>query len=713
MNAPPHEVNITLLESADRDGGRLDSSIKDAKQSPYGPRKTMQRKQHIIKITEEGNPQQYAPKQTQPTVKNEKEEQVYFCLRRKLVKRSGSNEEEECNTIANDRNNFELPEPSQGVAGATETTVRKPSRRNHLSSFSLGQRTKSADWSISRERTRTTDGSIGEGHSSMQRRKAPDRTVSEPIKVERKQQEINVTLSPRRSSPRNIQDCANLEYSTGLEGIELLRQNSNIRLACGSDSKSVWVDQQGFPYSPAPITAVSRDIRWQRTKRSKKHKGHSDGSVASVRTPEGFCQISQCPTLATSSSDLSVVSRNEALDADSEVRRKCYTWYARLGQPNREQMKRRVARMSSSCGIRTNDVDKLAWINNGERISISAMNESLVKTSPRERQEMEVDSCTTEIENSASKVLARRSPSRTKSRRVPARSLSEGLQIISKKTKEQHAGESSYESASTFKRRAPARAVSDSLCHDREARERKHAKKKIERDVLEGLSLQKMLHELKSANISPRRSRSHSRADPVSSEKAKTGPSHLEPPVLEKPKQKVLAKQKTKHSGAQSAEEISLKSRPQTRSSANTGTKQPSQKHSEMTVLDTRPVQALSTSLAPVGRASSGVSPREHKLAGLDGYIAGDRTSSIRCTQLVVGKNGKSLDPIVASFMGLDHADQVCFDRKRKKARLPDFVQALSFFSAKRTTAESSSADTSSARSTASRGHSKTVSAFR
>lgn len=689
MNAPPHEVNIILLERADRGGGRLHSSLKDAEQSPYEPRKTIQRKQNILKIKEKGNPQQYSPKQTQPTVKKKKEEQVSFCLRRKLVKRSETNEEEEeCNTISSDRKNFELPEPYQAVAGPTETTeLKKQTRRNHLSSFSLGERTKSADWSIGQERARTTDGSIGEGRSPFQRRNAPGRTVSEPIKVERKQKEINVTISPRRSSPRKIQDCANLEYSTGLEGIELLRHNSHIRLECGSDSKSIWVDQQGFPYSPTPNTAVTRDMRWQKTKRSKRHKGCSDGSAVSALKPEEFCQISQFTSLVASSSDLAAVSRKEALDADSEVRRKCYTWYARLGQPNREQMKRLIARMSSSCGIKTSDIDKLAWINNGDRISVSAMNQSLVETSPRERQEMEVDSCTTEIENSSSNVLTRRAPSRTKSRRrVPARSLSEGLQIISKKAKEQQAGESSYESASTFKRNTPTRAVSDSLYHDGEARERKYAKKKIERDVLEGLSLQKMLHELKSANISPRRCRSHSQADPASSEKVLPGPSHS-PFVLEKSKQEVLAKRKKKYSGAQSAEVIPLKSRQQTRSSTNPGTMQPSQKQFEITVLDTRPVQTISTTMAPVGQATSGVSRKENKLAGLDldGYIAGDRTS-IRCTQLVVGKNGKSLDPIVASFMGLDHADKVRFDPQGKEARRPEFVQALSFFSAKRTT---------------------------
>jgi len=777
MNAPPHDVNITLRESADRDGGRLvdyrrntrctpNMSINDVKHSPRAKQNTVQRKQHILKLREKGILRQHSSEQVLPSVKTEKEEEVYFCLRRRLIKRPESTEAEERNSITDDRNNFELPDPQQaGVDAAPETTQPKMLKRRSLRSLSLGQRTTSVDRSISGESSWSSNDSIVEKPSSIQRRKAPGRTVSEPIQVKRK--EINVNISPRSSySPRKILDCSTLEYSTGLEGIELLRQTSRNTSVCGSHSRSGWdcqatpdhsdISKEGKPVGAgvlsmpndlleaservfktlpsskrdAPTTPnnmVTKHSRVRKKIKSKSRTGNSDGSAESVHTAEDSCQSSHCTTLSASSRDLSVVSRQDALDADAEARRKCYTWYARLGQPNREQMKRRVARMSSRCGITPSDVDKLAWICNGARISIGAMNDSLVNTTPREQQEMEVHRTTKENDNyTRNDEMARRAPTRNKSRRVPTRSLSEGLQIISKKEKEQQAGEFSCESAPASKRKdsvglararpnAPTRAVSDSLHHVGALRAKKHAKEKIVREVLEGLSLQVMLNELKSANVSPRRSPSRSHTGPASSEKEVSGHLHvdlsrsksslatgtasvnsqrtpvstlkkIQPLVLEKPKQEVLAKRKKKLSGVQPDEEMALKRRPQT----------PSQKQFEITVVDTRPVQALSTTMPPIGKVTRGVSRREIQQSGLDGDFEGDGPS-IQCAQLVVGDNEKSLDPFVASFMGLDHSDNMLFDEQWKKGRRPEFIQALSFLSSKRTTAESSSVDTSSA----------------
>jgi hypothetical protein len=59
---------------------------------------------------------------------------------------------------------------------------------------------------------------------------------------------------------------------------------------------------------------------------------------------------------------------------DLEKRRKCLMWYARMTQPNRADMKRRVAGLPESCDITVADVDDLPWMPGGKRLSIFEMN---------------------------------------------------------------------------------------------------------------------------------------------------------------------------------------------------------------------------------------------------------------------------------------------------------------------------------------------------
>mmetsp|Transcript_13577 Transcript_13577/g.25918 ORF Transcript_13577/g.25918 Transcript_13577/m.25918 type:complete len:1012 (+) Transcript_13577:354-3389(+) len=57
------------------------------------------------------------------------------------------------------------------------------------------------------------------------------------------------------------------------------------------------------------------------------------------------------------------------------MRKKCYMWYARMGQPDRENMKRRVAALPAHCDMYVEDVDLLPWICYGTVLSVKAMNE--------------------------------------------------------------------------------------------------------------------------------------------------------------------------------------------------------------------------------------------------------------------------------------------------------------------------------------------------
>jgi hypothetical protein len=56
-------------------------------------------------------------------------------------------------------------------------------------------------------------------------------------------------------------------------------------------------------------------------------------------------------------------------------------WYARMGQPSRNDMKRRVAKLKN-CDITVEDVDELPWICNGAMLSVPRMNNLFVNNTP-------------------------------------------------------------------------------------------------------------------------------------------------------------------------------------------------------------------------------------------------------------------------------------------------------------------------------------------
>ena len=59
---------------------------------------------------------------------------------------------------------------------------------------------------------------------------------------------------------------------------------------------------------------------------------------------------------------------------DLVKRRKCLMWYARMSQPNRADMKRRVANLPESCDITVDDVDDLPWMRGDKILSVIEMN---------------------------------------------------------------------------------------------------------------------------------------------------------------------------------------------------------------------------------------------------------------------------------------------------------------------------------------------------
>jgi hypothetical protein len=60
-------------------------------------------------------------------------------------------------------------------------------------------------------------------------------------------------------------------------------------------------------------------------------------------------------------------------------RTKCLMWHARMSQPNRTDMKRRVADLPECCDITVADVDALPWMPGGKRLNVIEMNKLFLR----------------------------------------------------------------------------------------------------------------------------------------------------------------------------------------------------------------------------------------------------------------------------------------------------------------------------------------------
>jgi len=63
------------------------------------------------------------------------------------------------------------------------------------------------------------------------------------------------------------------------------------------------------------------------------------------------------------------------IELSLEKKRKCYMWYARLGQPTRVQMIASVKKLDTSCDITVEDVEALPWMAGGFCLPVKEMNE--------------------------------------------------------------------------------------------------------------------------------------------------------------------------------------------------------------------------------------------------------------------------------------------------------------------------------------------------
>jgi len=607
-------------------------------------------------------------KPTGPSGIEDEEEPVHFFIRKKFIEREG--EEKQGSIELRDRSEFfDLPKRPHQKGPEASNGKPKPRKRNRRLSLALGQRRQS-DGRLSCSESAYTSTTISKTQSvasvSVQDQSPdtkgpktpPNRTKGDTICVRKgktRKREISVNISPRRSTPRIIDGTASLDEATGLKGLDSLRPS----IASTIDSKRA---QQPKPSVGGDALVMTNDL----LKASRQAHAHSvtalDDAVETVKT-------------------------------DNELRRNCYVWYGRLGQPNREDMKRRVRKMAFSCNVKPEDVDKMAWVCNGTRVSATAMNKHLMSKKVSDPR------------------YSRRTPGRrSRGPGVSAqtfyvdnpKSLDGALKTLQANNWEQQAGESSCESQSSsyvqedWSPYTPGRAAGE---------QRKG-------EVVEGNALQQMLNELKGTrpcfkkrgDVSDRslpnqttdtplfefsskkqswKAARYSAQTPVSILKKKAKPSST---LSEKSIQHVGSKGVEK----QGSEESTIRDRntkqrktnllvpvrlakgalqrPSFRTYSSAKTRHPSQMHFDLTVVDTRPATAAFRKKNESSLVLKTANASEQVYAGSKGVAS-------------IGGNNKQLDPVVATFLGID-SNEVS-GKKRKKQR-PDFVQALSFFNSKR-----------------------------
>jgi hypothetical protein len=142
-----------------------------------------------------------------------------------------------------------------------------------------------------------------------------------------------------------------------------------------------WVE----PAVPTPVKAKVKEAR--NTDKNRSKSPVKPNIIPSDDSDRGFAStpnyIEPGDTNVTENS-VDVKSVEEPSDSTemtdavkAEKRRKCkeaYQWYARMGQPNCVDMKRRVAAMPMICNIDASYIDELPWTKGFKRLSVIEMN---------------------------------------------------------------------------------------------------------------------------------------------------------------------------------------------------------------------------------------------------------------------------------------------------------------------------------------------------
>jgi hypothetical protein len=121
--------------------------------------------------------------------------------------------------------------------------------------------------------------------------------------------------------------------------------------------------------NPPDVAAPSKD-----EKELKKGTDHFKDQEKSAEVPMNDARESEeTPKQHKPAKPADTTNTEDAKAVNLEFRRKslaCFDWYKRMAQPNRADMKRRVADMPESCGITVADIDRLPWVNGDKRLDV-------------------------------------------------------------------------------------------------------------------------------------------------------------------------------------------------------------------------------------------------------------------------------------------------------------------------------------------------------
>lgn len=400
-------------------------------------------------------------------------------------------------------------------------------------------------------------------------------------------------------------------------------------------------------------------------------------------------ELSQSHSGTSPVQDRTVVSKVKTTEDEDTLRCKCFSWYNRLGQPTREEMKKRVQNMASSCDIKPSDVDKLEWNHNGSWVRLHVNNwKPSIQGSEISR-------------DSAAEHPLRRNELEYI---VPVRSRSsdcdKDIALLSSmlKTGKQHARESSCEMPPLGRTRQHQKEGS----HRRESRydseprtinvclNQKSICGKNEKTIVEGDSLQQILQDLKCGRLSPRKS-------PKQSVMVEEIPLSKPPGEVElklpadglSVKRLLIPRTRADFQKSFTAKEMA--------DSTTTGSYFPSvftQQHA--TEILERPVEVIPSNLADRALSEAlEAKEREQNIATFESRgstrnsakATNNNTSRISMALFPRITRDKSDDPGTASFRTRNRDkrhDSELHPLKRARSLRPDFVRALSFFSSPR-----------------------------
>jgi len=147
-------------------------------------------------------------------------------------------------------------------------------------------------------------------------------------------------------------------------------------LATSGTESATTADTTSFlEWSSDCLDDMNRSSNNRSFKTIKESKPNDCGEVVDLSNRQKY--QGQETTCGNSTVEAADTKQDCVLPVKKEKLRIIYTWYTRMGQPDRETMKKRIAIVHPD--ISSEDIDRLPWMRNGLRLNIVKMNAMCLK----------------------------------------------------------------------------------------------------------------------------------------------------------------------------------------------------------------------------------------------------------------------------------------------------------------------------------------------